>query len=421
MVDTPKYSIIIPARNGGAYLSTAIRSVIDQNFDDFELIVSDNQSWDKTSAVLEEFDHPKIKKLKPSELLSMTDNWEFALSHAKGEWLIFVGVDDGLQAYFFELAEKLTFLATKKSIRAITSKRAYYFYHGCEPIFGPLAVKYRAEGRLSIRSSFQESLKSLFGFGKCYFELPTMYSTSLFHRSLIERVKEANGGKVFSSMCPDANLAAIACSLEKKYLESGIPLGWVGSSSNSAGLSASIIHLKRDNSSIYRNVQNDVVKSLDSSAITFHELAGDYKLNSPKIFYWEALLKVDFLQTDRTNTVIRSKWFKTILLSCVYFDAKNQFDAGILERLSFINDIVTINKLNIKYIRIISFILRPFYFIYWLVAGVFRRLKRVFSLTTTYDFTRQNNQDISLLSASSATLKLIKKTGIATWINQKIF
>ena len=39
---------------------------------------------------------PNITILHTQESLSMTEHWEWALSHAKGEWRIFVGQDDGL-------------------------------------------------------------------------------------------------------------------------------------------------------------------------------------------------------------------------------------------------------------------------------------------------------------------------------------
>jgi len=44
----PRLSIGLPVYNGEAFVGNAIRSLLDQTFSDFELIVSDNCSTDRT-------------------------------------------------------------------------------------------------------------------------------------------------------------------------------------------------------------------------------------------------------------------------------------------------------------------------------------------------------------------------------------
>ena len=50
--NNPKYSIILPARNGFNYLPTCINTIIDQNYNDYELIISDDHSNDGTKQYL---------------------------------------------------------------------------------------------------------------------------------------------------------------------------------------------------------------------------------------------------------------------------------------------------------------------------------------------------------------------------------
>ena len=52
----PKYSIIIPTRNGSKYITDVINSVLLQDFDDYELLVSDNFSSDQTASILSKID-----------------------------------------------------------------------------------------------------------------------------------------------------------------------------------------------------------------------------------------------------------------------------------------------------------------------------------------------------------------------------
>jgi glycosyltransferase involved in cell wall biosynthesis len=51
---TPILTIGLPVYNGEAYLSKAIRSLLDQDFEDFELIISDNASNDRTEVICKE-------------------------------------------------------------------------------------------------------------------------------------------------------------------------------------------------------------------------------------------------------------------------------------------------------------------------------------------------------------------------------
>lgn len=58
----PKYSVILPIYNCAAYLESAIHSVLDQPYSDYELIISNNRSTDETELILEKYKYnSKIK------------------------------------------------------------------------------------------------------------------------------------------------------------------------------------------------------------------------------------------------------------------------------------------------------------------------------------------------------------------------
>ena len=54
-MNTPKVSIGMPVYNGEGYIQSAIESILQQDFTDFELIISDNGSNDKTQAICKQF------------------------------------------------------------------------------------------------------------------------------------------------------------------------------------------------------------------------------------------------------------------------------------------------------------------------------------------------------------------------------
>src|SRR5579871_6012309 len=99
---TPRFSVVIPTRNRARYLRASIRTVLHQRFQDFEVVVSDNCSNPETKQVVDGFQDPRLRYYRSDVPLAMTDNWETAISQAKGEYVIVIGDDDGLLPYSLE-------------------------------------------------------------------------------------------------------------------------------------------------------------------------------------------------------------------------------------------------------------------------------------------------------------------------------
>ncbi len=91
-----QFSIVIPTRNRATKLRHALRSALTQAFDDFEVVVSNNQSCDETEQVVLSQSDPRLLYVKAPRSMSMVDHWEFALNQARGEWVLFVCDDDAL-------------------------------------------------------------------------------------------------------------------------------------------------------------------------------------------------------------------------------------------------------------------------------------------------------------------------------------
>jgi hypothetical protein len=91
----PRFSIVIPARNRALTLPATLETCFAQKFSDFEVLVSDNQSSDGTLVWLDGVSDPRLRVVTTPAFYAMSDNFEFALRHARGEYLIFIGGDDG--------------------------------------------------------------------------------------------------------------------------------------------------------------------------------------------------------------------------------------------------------------------------------------------------------------------------------------
>ena len=104
----PRYSVLLPTRNGAALLEGCLRSVLDQDYEDFELVVSDNASEDETPEILARYaSDPRIRLLRQERALGVTDNWNAALSASSGERITLLGDDDALLPGYFQRADAL--------------------------------------------------------------------------------------------------------------------------------------------------------------------------------------------------------------------------------------------------------------------------------------------------------------------------
>ena len=93
---TPKVSIIMPAYNAERTVRASIDSVLVQTFPDWELVVINDASADKTAEIIQQL----AKNDRRVILLENEKNSGISLSrnrgihHAKGEWLAFLDSDD---------------------------------------------------------------------------------------------------------------------------------------------------------------------------------------------------------------------------------------------------------------------------------------------------------------------------------------
>lgn len=103
---TPYFTIVIPTRNRANLLRDALRCATSQTFDDYEVVVSNNDSSDHTESVIAEFAGPKVRGVRTTASLPMPDHWEFALTHARGQYVTFLCDDDAVAPNILERTKK---------------------------------------------------------------------------------------------------------------------------------------------------------------------------------------------------------------------------------------------------------------------------------------------------------------------------
>jgi glycosyltransferase involved in cell wall biosynthesis len=92
----PAVSIGLPVYNAEPFLEEALHSLLQQTFQDFELIISDNASTDGTAAICLHHAQrdPRIRYVRQAQNLGAMGNFCYVLEQARGHWFMWAAGDD---------------------------------------------------------------------------------------------------------------------------------------------------------------------------------------------------------------------------------------------------------------------------------------------------------------------------------------
>lgn len=124
----PTVSVCIPTFNRAGMLRESIASVLDQTFQDFELIVCDNGSKDETEAVVKSFADQRIAYHPVPENIGQRPNWNRCLALARGRYVGLCFDDDMMMPD--NLAEKVAVLERYPRVGLVHSKYHIVDRHG---------------------------------------------------------------------------------------------------------------------------------------------------------------------------------------------------------------------------------------------------------------------------------------------------
>jgi glycosyltransferase involved in cell wall biosynthesis len=115
--EIPKLSVVIPVYNREAYLGDAIDSILAQTLTDFELLVIDDGSTDRSCEVAQSYDDPRIRLVRNRSNMGIPKTRNEAVRLARGEYLAFLDSDD--VAYPDRLARQVAFLDSHPDYAAV--------------------------------------------------------------------------------------------------------------------------------------------------------------------------------------------------------------------------------------------------------------------------------------------------------------
>ena len=231
----PIVSIITPTKNRYKYLKYLISLIDSFGSDEIELVVQDNSdNNEEIVEYLNENNYPCVKYFYSSDKLSMSGNSDLALQNSTGEYVCFIGDDDGVCRNIIDCVHWMK----KNNIDAVRTSKTGYFWgdYNKKKLRDDMSrnVVYK-QPRLSYR--YTDPIKELKSVLKKGFQnpknIPFLY-TGIVKRSILDKIYRI-GGTCFPGGSPDMSNGVSLCFFVKKYAIVDIPVVITGTSNMTGG------------------------------------------------------------------------------------------------------------------------------------------------------------------------------------------
>lgn len=180
-------SIITPVYNASAFLEETINCVLNQTFQDWEWLLTDDQSTDHSVAIIQRFTDPRIKLITADKNGGAGHARNLSLREATGDYITFLDADDFWEPNFLE--EMIAFMKSEKI------ELAYSNYARCDENLNPQIADFVADTevtfgnllktcRLSLLSTMYDSRRV----GKEYFPEGTKREDHVMWLNLLKKI-----------------------------------------------------------------------------------------------------------------------------------------------------------------------------------------------------------------------------------------
>lgn len=185
----PTVSIITPCYNSEKFFQETIDSVLNQNFQDWEWLVTDDGSSDRSIEMLQAVKDPRIRIFRAEKRGGAGKARNNSLSHSSGRYITFLDSDDCWKPEFLE--EMLKFMQKNNA------ELAYCTYSRCDENMVPQLADFRANRivtyantlrtcRLSLLATVYDRQKA----GIEYFPTRSLREDHIMWLNLLKRIPE---------------------------------------------------------------------------------------------------------------------------------------------------------------------------------------------------------------------------------------
>lgn len=296
MADTPTLSVLMPVFNSELFVADAIKSILNQTFSDFEFLILDDASTDKSVGIIKGFENkdPRIKVFQNEKNLGVVESRNKLINLSKGKYIAWIDSDDIAFENRFE--EEIKFLEQHPEIGMV----------GAYPVI--IDENGKKTGKWCFETDPQKLKIELF------FHSPFLSSSVMIRKSCLSqnfydsKFPVAEDFDLYSKISEYSEIANIAKFLVKYRINSkGL------SKSNTEKmeqLSVQVIkeHAERLGIKLEENTIKNLRKPKTASKISLEEIS---EIEKSLILLKNLLSNKDGFNKTAVDEVIQKYWFET--------------------------------------------------------------------------------------------------------------
>jgi glycosyltransferase involved in cell wall biosynthesis len=132
MVLSPFISVLLPAYNAEKFLKEAIQSILNQTYSNFEFIIINDGSTDKTQEIIDAYADPRIHCILHKENKGLIQSLNEGILCAKGVYIVRMDADD--IAFANRIQVQVDFMESNPQITAVGSHAIFFNENKASPI-----------------------------------------------------------------------------------------------------------------------------------------------------------------------------------------------------------------------------------------------------------------------------------------------
>jgi glycosyltransferase involved in cell wall biosynthesis len=139
----PDVSVVMCARNAEKYIRSCIGSILNQTFQNFEIVLVDDMSSDNTANIITKFNDKRIIYVRNTEWLKISKSRNRGIEYAKGRYIFFTDSDCTVSPNWIE--EGLRYLEQKNCVGV--EGKIVYVSEDYEPTFSDHVMENKFGGQ----------------------------------------------------------------------------------------------------------------------------------------------------------------------------------------------------------------------------------------------------------------------------------
>jgi glycosyltransferase involved in cell wall biosynthesis len=270
------FSVVIPTYNRSNLFPLAVQSILNQTYDDFEVVVSDNCSTDDTQAVAGRFKDPRVRYVRTPRHVVIADSWEFARIQARGKFILMLSDDD---AMVNSALERFAYEASYQNADFIFSAVAKYrdaSFPGPEKN----SVECPAFSGSSRIITVEEFVRPLFEFRPQFDMHPSAFT---FSEAIADTVAQRTG-RFFWTNGVEFSAWPMSAVLAKRMVYVDLPLTILGRTEKSWGSNTQMVNPGKDRIQAFINDVDHERKHSPLSNFTSCNLMAEAMLTAKSLF-----------------------------------------------------------------------------------------------------------------------------------------